>query len=156
MESYSKSYREAARALVERIPPRLKNKGDVRSLPILLLYRHALELIIKEIVMFGGVPKETVLGRQHNLQKHMVDLRKTADSVGVELRAETEAFILRAHQDDPKGDLVRYPMAMDGSWQMLKNAKRFHLETYVLEIERTLNALQRLLEDIQARVYLGH
>lgn len=70
----SRAYAEAAEHLAA--DPR---DGGVWAFPALFLYRHAIELLLKAIlVQFGpaiGIRTKSVLSRKHNLKKQLPDLR---------------------------------------------------------------------------------
>ena len=154
MQTFARSYRYAAKALVRSIPEGQNNKGDVGCVPIIFLYRHALELYMKEILLTDGMPASTVLEeRRHFLDRQVSDVARVAKKLGVRLSKSTVDFINRAHISDPEGMLTRYPVTKKGEWSELQNLVRFELKSFVEEAEGAVEELDGILQEIQDGVY---
>ncbi len=117
-------------------------------MPIVFLYRHAIESGIKGILVgFGsaiGRLEKDVLKRGHNLNKQVPDLRKLAKVHGLTLSPSFEDLIKRWQSDDPIGMISRYPATKGGQDQQMRNADRFKLKEFVDSIESALDELGKL------------
>jgi hypothetical protein len=121
-------------------------------MPIVTLYRHALETLTKTILTeFGpqiGVCPKCVLRRSHNLKKQLPDLKAVAAHSGATLSKETEDLVTHWDKDDPQGMKARYPVTMDGTPETLLNGDSFELKAFVEDHESALDELTDLLADL--------
>ena len=71
--NYADAYRDAAKALAGT-----RTDGGIWAMPIVSLYRHAIELMIKAILIEHGsevaVCQHRVLNRSHSLKEQLPDL----------------------------------------------------------------------------------
>jgi hypothetical protein len=144
---YAQVYRDAAAQLAGA-----RTDGSAWALPIISLYRHAIELIIKAILTeFGqdlGIRPETVLGRDHSLKKQLPDLETVAKLSRVTLGPLFVQLIDAWEKDDPIGTKVRYPLTKRGEEQELQNSDAFDLGSLVEECESALEDLSELKADL--------
>jgi hypothetical protein len=123
-------------------------------LPVLFLYRHALETGIKAVLIQAGKNPEIVLRkRSHDLTKQMPDLKKVAERRRLPISAHFEAMIKRWSETDPKGMTVRYPTDNEGKRVLLGSERRFHLQPFVQNVEQMLDELDELLADLELEEY---
>lgn len=119
--SYAGKFKEAADILVKEAAAG-DTMLDVVVIPIMFLYRHYLELTLKEIIVFGRevVGSEPVnnLSREHSLENlwQEASVLLTAH-YGADVPPETNAVSLcidDLHQYDPNSFAWRYPTDRDG------------------------------------------
>lgn len=117
---YALAYKEAADRLVSCALRRRVVYPDLAVLPIIFLYRHYLELMLKKIICGGRRRslKEAGISREHDLSK----LWKGAHAVLEELWPEqgrmeldvVENCVCKFHQNDKTSQESRYPVDRDG------------------------------------------
>jgi hypothetical protein len=126
---YGKGYRLAA----EIVAWYVRESGgwnDYLLYPVCFLYRHYVELRLKEILRNGGtlVDEDPSKPRTHNLQKLWSDARPLLlkiwppDEIDPAYREESDAFIAamdslvsQLHAIDPRSDAFRYPVTTEDS-----------------------------------------
>jgi hypothetical protein len=140
---YAYAYRKAAARLAGDSPD-----GGTWEMPIICLYRHAVELVIKAILIrFGpgvGVCPRCVLQRSHGLKDQLEDLMAVADRFDLELSPQLAELIEVWDNEDPMGMKARYPVSKKGKPNELENAKAFDLEAAVADFESVLDELTNL------------
>jgi|SRR5580693_5040836 hypothetical protein len=149
---YAQVYRDAAAQLAGT-----RTDGGPWALPIIFLYRHAIEAIIKAILTeFGrdaGICPECVLRRSHSLKQQLPDLQTVAKRSQVTLGPLFIQLIEAWEQDDAKGMKARYPLTMGGQEQELPNSDAFDLRSLVDECESALDELSELKADLNFQRY---
>jgi hypothetical protein len=145
LHGYSSAYSDAARQLASD-----HEIGGVWALPIVFLYRHALELLVKATLteaspLVSDICLKRVLKRSHNLKKHLPDLRVVAALYGLELSATLTGLILAWHKHDEKGMKARYPINPSGEVDALENGERFNLKLFVADCEMVVEEVRELL-----------
>lgn len=146
---FSDSYRHAAGELV-----RSHKTGGLWAYPIIFLYRHSIELIIKELLFEHGAPDicpTCVLHRSHDLSKQLPDLEKLAEKHNLELSRHLKNLIEVWNTDDPHGMRARYPFTKNGNRDELPNGDSFDLLQFVHACEAALDELNSMREQIVLR-----
>jgi hypothetical protein len=149
---FSNVYADAARQLGGD-----RADGGTWAMPIVSLYRHAIELRIKAILHeFGaeaGICPECVLRRSHSLAQQLPDLRKVAKRVDVAISAEFERFIELWDKADISNMKSRYPRNKHGEPIHLENAEAFDLTALTAECESALDDLKALYDEHRFAAY---
>jgi hypothetical protein len=144
--NYADAYRGAAKQLAGD-----RSNGGKWDLPIVSLYRHAIELMIKAILTeLGpelGIDRKEVLNRSHDLKSQITDLERVARHWGVELTRDFYELIEVWQHEDGKGMLARYPETKDGKAKTLMYADGFDLASLVDDRELVLDELTDLLDE---------
>jgi hypothetical protein len=147
MGDYAAAYIVSARELA-----RNREIGGIDALPIVFLYRHALELLIKSILRQAtpdGVCPQCVLKRSHSLKKQMPDLTKIGSLYGRKLSDRLTELITRWHKHDDNGMRARYPVTQEGKSDVLQSSDRFDLKAFVGDCEAAISELQELLTAVE-------
>jgi hypothetical protein len=152
LDDFANLYQKAARQLAGT-----RDDGGTWALPILFLYRHAIEVLIKAILtQFGplvGVCPKCVLRRSHGLKKQLDDLGTVAKLAGATLSSEFRELIEALDRADPHGMKARYPVTIDGQRQELEHGDSFHLKPLVDKCDSALDELTDLLADLDFQRY---
>ena len=128
----------------------------------MFLYRHALEIYIKAILVgFGGavVSKEEVFKRQHRLVEQLADLNKVCASAGLQLSGNVTSMVQSWREYDPDGVSLRYPMkrAKQGASNFERvvflDGESFDLKRFRDAVESVLDELDALFLDLQHEEY---
>jgi hypothetical protein len=156
---YALAFKEAARSLARR--KRIDGFFDFHAFPILFLYRQALELYFKAILLGDGAeilrnagkpcPTRTeILGANHSLEKLLPNIRLVFQTVGWEndwkikgLNGfdDFEKIVQEFSKFDPLSQASRYPIKKDGTaW--IPGHFTFNLK----EASRTLNKVLGILD----------
>ena len=128
-------YCEAA----ERLAECRSDPGSVDDIPIVFLYRHAIETSMKHLLISRGnefnitTTPNDVLGRSHDLAKQLNDVRTLAERANKPLSSATEEFIRRFQSSDDTGAGCRYPEAKNGDLIMIEHIASFSLSTFLAE-----------------------
>lgn len=154
MDSYAEAYRLAARRLFEK-----SSNAELRdefACPVVFLYRHSLELSLKEILINGhkilqleAKPFQTekeILERGHNLSSLWKALKELHEQIDW-----TDATELDAHGEtikefdklDSKSFSFRYPVTLNGS-PALRQDFRFDLHHFCDRMDEVLEALDSI------------
>jgi len=148
-DSHSRSFREAAEILVDHCAAS-EHEFDEMIFPIFFLFRHYLELRLKEIVRYGvwlNILDETG-GLRQTLKSHeLYPLWNNAKKVIVEMfpnwLQETlkaaESHIAQIHQIDPGGEVFRYHESNGGFNRLSEKVGLEHFR-------ETIAALSNFLE----------
>ena len=165
---YAAEYHDAAKRIVERsLPGELR---DVGACPVVFLYRHSLELFLKDILMtgrnFSAEPAraETILNKNHDLMALWSDVKvllNKMDLWGDELGAD-EAVILELAKLDQKSNSFRYPVLKSGKPSIVGNQGEvdgkpvpnfaFKLEHFCKTMDEVLERLHGLTGAIKENV----
>ncbi|HKW19535.1 MAG TPA: hypothetical protein VJO35_18645 [Terriglobales bacterium] len=164
--AYAQAYREAANQLVQRLGS-TTNYRDVDACPIVFLYRHAVELRLKEIVHWGnallyvrGLSKTVrpnVLFRTHDLCKLVSAakpifgiFRYLGDWNGSEFLSfdDFERFVAELNEFDPGSYAFRYPIDHNGA-SSLRDQLCFNVVTF----GRKLNSLLSTIDGVATMTY---
>jgi hypothetical protein len=149
LQDFSHLYSSAATKLAGK-----RRAGSIEDLPILFLFRHAIELTIKAVLVDAGIPEKTVLReRGHNLAKQLPDLKRVADGLGLPLTPSLENMVRCWNDNDRGGMVARYPIDKEGKPMQLTNEMRFQLSPFVAAATAALEELHEILEDQQFQDY---
>lgn len=117
---YALAYKEAADRLVSCALRRRVVYPDWAVLPVIFLYRHYLELMLKEIICSGRrcSLKEAGISKEHDLSKLWNGARTVLEELWPEqgrreLRV-VENCVRKFHQHDKTSQESRYPVDRDG------------------------------------------
>jgi hypothetical protein len=146
-EVYGHGYRESARALVEAVTSETLNPNWA-ILPFAFLWRHHIELALKEIIRAGdqvsGTPAQLIEG--HKLWQLWVLAKPHVVSVGLvdsTVLANVERALQEIHQIDPSGTNFRYAKNKTGLAPSLPN----HLKLVnLVTMHESMEALANYLE----------
>lgn len=156
---YTEGYRRGARLLVEHVVEHQCNQ-DYLVYPIIFLYRHHIELALKNIIR--RVPylldRQLTLPEESNLKKHQLDLlwqdlRPMINTVGAtagwgpfdptELEGIDE-HITQLSDMDPDSYAFRYTRSKKGAPTLPPDVKLINLRHFAEMIERLAGALEGL------------
>lgn len=119
---YAEGYRRAGQLLVEASLSEPAIEGDRLVFPALFLYRHALELKLKNCLArgFSYLGDSSVPDNTHDLMRLWNDLEDVGVRCGIRLggpSAEKAKWVAQEFQklDTPAGIAFRYALATDGS-----------------------------------------
>ena len=150
------AYWESARALAGDVSKPL-DSGSLLALPIVFLYRHAVEMYLKGILIeFGadlGICKNAVVDRQHCLTSHLPDINRLANSAGMQLSQDFSTTVNQLETFDPKSMHCRYPEAKDGKELLSERQRAFDLEQVVSGVESVLDELAELVHELEQDYY---
>jgi hypothetical protein len=165
LAAYGRSYHEAAQHLVEHMAS--THYRDPDACPIVFLYRHAIELYLKEIIHWGNNllklnRKVTVAQKniytEHRLRillksiKPILRFRNLLDNWGdphFNSFRDVEKIIRELEEFDPGGSSFRYPVDTSG-----KNATLPHHFCFnVLAFGEKFDHLVNILDGISIMVY---
>jgi hypothetical protein len=159
LSRYAEMYWEAARQLAGNEP------GDsLAAFPMAFLYRHALELTIKAILVgqgpITGKCEDEVLKISHRLAPHTKDLRKVVehhrliDGCDYHFR-DLEKLIKEWEALDPDGMALRYSVKKDGNTASNERLEKVRIDAVGLsrDMDRALNFLFECLDEIDRRMY---
>ncbi len=158
--SYADAYHHAGRKLAAA-PRQGGLLRDLEALPILFLYRHALELYLKSLVVFGtwlheakglhSRPFDTLL-KSHRLAACLPELKRLSEDAGWGWATSDESLrsftdLERCVNDLDKVDQLsyafRYPVDKHGS-PSLQNNLPFSLPHFCAEMDHVLSALHEI------------
>ncbi len=155
--AYTAGFKQAADMVVEGARRDLRNP-DVLFAPLAYLYRHYLELELKDIACLGmelGMIKVTD-GRleEHNLHKLWNSCREVIERVWPEgdrtdLNA-VEQVILEFHRFDPSGQGFRYYKDLDGNPHLMSVPDWVSLEPLKSTMDGVANFLEAAAAGIDA------
>ena len=159
---YAEEFHNAGKLLAQRIK-RSRNYSDLQACPIVFLYRHALELYLKDIVMVGNwfiqssgatpIVKTEDIG-SHGLARLAPALKQAFDTVGWDwkidvayMKTEKEFEVLLKEIDaiDPLSQSFRYPTKRNGEASVSK-----HFLFSILEFSKTLDPILDMLDSASA------
>ena len=123
--NHGSAFMDAADALMETYQAMTLYR-EAFFFPIAYLYRHGLELLLKDLVRIGvflqffkqedvevmlaGHPLAPLWNKARKLIEHRFPNSDPSPIKG------TEAIINQFHQDDPSGQRLRYVLSKDGAW----------------------------------------
>jgi hypothetical protein len=148
LQDFSHLYSAAATKLAGR-----RRAGSIEDLPILFLFRHAIELAIKAVLVNAGIPESTVFARGHDLAKQLPDLQSIVDGRGYPLTASLENMVRCWKDNDQDGMVARYPLDKKGKPMQLANEMRFQLRPFVETATAVLEELYEILRDQESEEY---
>jgi hypothetical protein len=174
---YTEGYRVAARSLANQVLETCRDQ-DILVFPIVYLYRHHLELILKRLIVLGSSILERKLSEVEirHLEKHRLDLlwnnfRPVLDAVCKEVGWKTpsqedvegvNSYIRQLTEVDPESQSFRYALSKKGvpSVPHLKHinirvlAEGMERLAYFLEgIEAGLDHLEEAKNEMRAEAY---
>ncbi len=146
LEVYAIGYKDAADALVDRLLE-TGQSPDLQFFPIAFLYRHYLELRLKELLVSGGqlLDRDASLQHGHNLNWLWKKVRTILEDVWpgsttVELNA-LESCINEFCELDANSESFRYPVRKDGT---LTLAGLEHVS--IVNLKEIMNRLGSMLD----------
>ena len=155
---YAKGYRTAARLLTEQVIETGIDK-NVLVFPILYLYRHHIELILKHLTAVGAylLDKELSKDETDKLSKHRLDwlwnnfrpiLEKVCKEVGWKPPTKEDiegihSYIRQMTDADPEGQGSRYAASKKGEPSM-PHLTNFNIRVFADGMERLGNFLEGL------------
>ena len=148
LQDFSELYYSAATELAGK-----RRAGSIEDVPILFLFRHAIELAIKAVLINAGIPESAVFARGHDLAKQLPDLQNVANRLGFPLTASLEKTVRCWNDNDPDGMVARYPLDKKGKPMQLANEMRFQLRPFVETATEVLEELHEIIRDQQYEEY---
>jgi hypothetical protein len=148
LQDFSRLYSSAATKLAGK-----RRVGSIEDLPILFLFRHAIELAIKAVLINAAISESTVFARGHDLAKQLPDLQRIADGLGHPLTASLGNMVRCWNDNDPDGMVARYPLDKNGRPMQLANEMRFQLRPFVETGTAVLEELYEILEGQEFEAY---
>lgn len=158
-ELYIVGYKEAGDSLVKSVSDR-KGTADSLIFPIVFLYRHYIELRLKNLLHDGHrqLDKEYKQKPEHQLSKLWSKVRK----ILVELwpdgnkddLAAFDSLIDQLEKVDPRSTTFRYPKDFDGNNSLKMDSSRVNLRN----LEEVVGAMAIILEGSAAAIseYQGY
>lgn len=161
LSSYAFEYWEAARGMMENKMYSGVGRPDFSTFPIAFLYRHALELLLKSILVehheIYSEDPELLLNakdRGHRLTTdYLKDLRAVVDKARtlgavIEITAsewsEIETVLREWNQHDPDGMAFRYSIDKKAKKVLLGSDFTFDIEKFSESMENVLGVLAHL------------
>lgn len=171
-------YHAAARQLVD-VFSKQRAYSDLDAYPIVFLYRHALELLIKAVLTIGNHLGRLLERRElqtrdlyndHSLARHIERVRLLFETVGWPdafeqagmRKGEFEQVIAEFEQFDPGSLTFRYPMKKDGTASLSEKHFVFSPKQFADTLDPILNTLsgacmgleeyRRMLAEAQAGI----
>lgn len=122
--------------------------GDISSMPMVFLYRQAIELGIKVILArFGNRAEYPKLFRSHDLKIYWDEVKALAHPLHMDQRLdEIQNFVTLFQENDPKSDAARFPFDRDGNPSAIANRESYHARLFVKQCEDTLEVLRDLYQ----------
>ena len=144
--TYAWAYSEAASYLSKALKDA---KADpLLALPCAFLYRHAIEVTIKSLLVeFGSdfnIQKRQVLKRGHNLLAQLDDLNVVAKSVGLAASSMLVKRIEELQKFDPLSFHSRYPESKEGKRLLSEEAASISFEVLSAGAEEVLDELMNI------------
>lgn len=149
-------YKDAADCLVVHA---LETRGDLRKLgnPILFLYRHHLELALKDLIRdcLSLLGREDAFPKTHRIGMLWQTCRSLLDEISPGLCCSEEVgnatrLMLDFQKVDPTSEAFRYPEDKHGN-RPLSDKAVFYLETVREVVGKISLMLECISEDISAR-----
>jgi hypothetical protein len=167
---YAENFQAAARALVHELMDDdtfmrgASSAASFRAYPAFYLYRHALELALKGIIVAGsdllayqgGGVNEKALYQNHSFGMLRPDLERVFDAIGwgwdlgvpgFETVEDFRAMLAELDEFDAKSTLWRYPVTVKGVASM-----ETQMCVNLIEFAKTMEALLDLLSDVPSIV----
>jgi hypothetical protein len=153
---YARAFHKAAKTLVANEDLDRMARSDWDACPVVFLYRHALELHLKALVLGDGSnflasqPDPASIYRTHSLHRlaqfvcqivTAVKWEKEFKCEGVEALADFKAVIGELELVDPGSPAFRYPVNTEGQGSVPS-----HLTFSVLEVAAKMDAVLELLD----------
>lgn len=164
--SYAHAYQQAANSLVEVFRGK-PYYSDAEACPIVFLYRHSIELYLKEIVLWGAGLVHLQTGdaldvdglfRRHEFELLLPHVKRVFEVAGwLNSReaapkygtfAEIESVIMEFDKIDPQSFAFRYPIDKKGDAPL---PEQFHFN--VVKLGEEMDQLLRMLYGASTGVY---
>jgi hypothetical protein len=149
---FAESFHKAARTLVENLELDRGGLSDFNACPVVFLYRHALELHLKAILLGEGayflddrIPPEEILSKNHKLTVLLPMVRKVFETLGwdrelgndvVPTFDDVEKAVAELEEVDPNSHAFRYPVKKN-----LEGSVGSHFTFSVLEFAKRMDAV---------------
>ena len=156
---YSQGYRDAAKVLSEEVLASATVDKACSIFPILFLYRHHIELVLKRLTSTGAfiLGKELTKAESEKLLQHRLDLiwgigRPILEAARDELgwpeptnedMDGIQAYIEQLTQFDPDGQGSRYAVSREGD-RSLAYSKQINIRVFTEQMNRLGDFLERL------------
>jgi hypothetical protein len=134
LDLYAKGYKEAADIIVNHVNEE-KSFQDILVFPVIFLYRHYIELILKDIIRDGynllGENKD--FPQHHKIKELWIETRKILEKIIIDCPKTdldaVEEIIIQFSEKDPLSMVFRYPFDKKGNKSIddLKNVNLRHL-----------------------------
>ena len=158
---YATGYRTAAQLLVSYV----QDHGyhiDTLVYPIVFLYRHYLELRLKELIREGRrlidhaepFPKKHYLDYLWRLCRQVIEKALPEESKNQEVLEIMDEYIKQFAELDDESFAFRYPMKKDESPSLPENLRHINIEQFSRAMERVANFLDAASTAIS--VYSGY
>lgn len=145
---YSMGYKSAADILVNYIDKN-HTEQDTLLYPIIFLYRHYLELIIKDILIdIGKIQNLKYDLNQHKLSKYWKEIKEQCpkifkDPIPNDYIESIEIVINQLELVDQKSDAFRYPCHRDGTPTLIEFT-HINIKKFSEPLQRTSKALEAI------------
>ena len=163
LESYAAAYWKAAKGMIESKLFDGRGRPDFSTFPIAFLYRHALELMLKSILIEHDEKSkpEDVLNRGHNLLDiYLTKIRSLIDEAGVFTTGEPVVDItpeqwshLRAvlkewRERDPDGMAFRYSTDKKARKALTEQDFTFSMKQFSQGMDEALETLYHIKSEL--------
>ena len=159
-EDYARAYWDAAKELAGE-----GTLGSLSAFPAIFLYRHAIEIYIKAILIAFGdgiVPRKKV--QHHSLADLLPHLAQVCERARLRMSPELERAIREWHSHDPDGMNLRYPEKKQKKERestpervsrkdVFLDGKPFDLKVFTAKADQALEELQELFSDLRNEEY---
>jgi len=141
---YATGYREAAR-IVAKYACESRNDKDVLVFPVAYLYRHHVELVLKDLKSTAlYLTDRTQSDRpNHELMPLWNDLRPLLQEVEAFPKEELDgvtAYVQQLHEIDPKGEAFKFSTTKNGK-PLLADKTQIHIRTLAEAMEKLASYL---------------
>ncbi len=161
LESYAAAYWRAAKGLIENGLFDGCGRPDFSTFPIVFLYRHAMELMLKAVLIEHHEPfsrnPEKLLFRGHKLKtEYLADLRSVVEKAGVfttgepvlditpEQWSQLQTVLVEWQQHDPDGMAFRYSCDKKARKALTTEDFTFNIEQFSQVMDETLETLDEI------------
>lgn len=151
---YGWAYWTSAKALVAA-----SSSGSFAAapFPLVFLYRHAIELFLKGILIESGwnwgIQRQKVINRNHNLKDQLSDVEAVAREAGLEISGALKDYVGQLNSLDPKEVVFRFPEDKRGKRALTRKQSSFDVDQFVIAAESVLEELEALADDLDREAY---
>lgn len=154
INAYAAGYLDAAK-LLARIVIYSRSKMDTLVYPIIYLYRHYLEIKLKDLIRQGAAITDTIIDEklkqalgEHNLmvlwnrfKPFFEEISGYNDSFN-EVRKGMESYINQIHSIDPASFTFRYDRSKNSKAHNLENVERINLFHFCQNMEKLTDLIE--------------
>lgn len=162
--AYSSGYRRAAFSLAEKVCETLRDQ-DRLVYPIVYLYRHHIELVLKSLIVLASALLDRpltnqelgILGR-HKLDELWKNLRPLLEPVCKLVQDESfplsdiegiESYISQLHEHDPDGQRFRYATFKEGKKKVKVEKRSLKEDLRHINIRMFANNMEKLADYLE-------